>query len=392
MNKGNRRKTAGLCAFVFAVLVNWNAVCEPLSGLFLADLVDVTAKRLDGAPPTSLRLTSPAATTSPLILSWEQSLRSLEARVGPALHVRSLHGGTVHGTGYGFKALRTGNADLATCYASLRQHSMPLSSVWGLPFVAPQRSVVATTIARGLQSAYFAPEYDQQGVTLAGQYVLPATNLLTRAPVRTLGDLRGLRIAGTPSQLPMLEALGADPVTIPFPDYYVALQRGMVDGVLWIDIAFVAYRVTEVAKYRTVVGLSGGSTDLCFARRYEADMEPGRLQALKGFVRGMLLHSAVRTDREWEAGLEAEFEAQGVQTYRLPDAEKARWRNAARPVLARWISEAEDQGKPARALLARLDALQRILAGWSDEEIAAEVLRSIRTRTAPVWEDEHEQQ
>jgi len=346
---------------------------EPLANQFLDGLVAQTAPAFDSRMPLSLRFTSPAASTSPLVIAWNESLGALRSATSGGIDIKSFHGGTVHGTGYGFKALRTGNADLATCYAATRLHTLPLSTVWSLPFVAPHRSVVGTRIALALQDEYFVPEYEKQGVHLVGQYVLPPTNLLSRRPIRSLKDLKGMRIAAVPTQAEALKALGADPVTIPFPEFYVALQRGMVDGVLWVDIAMVAYRLTEVAKHRTVVGLSGSSTDLCTAVRYKDAVPARAYETVHSFVRGMLFYSSIKTDRDWDSGLENAFNAHGVKSITLSSGEMKRWRKAVQPVIDQWIVKTERQGKPARALLQDIEKLKSVYERQTDEEVVSDM-------------------
>ena len=264
---------------------------------------------------------------------------------------------------------------------SHRRHSMPLASAWGLPFIAPERSTVGSAISLALQETYIDPEFREQGVVLAGQYSLPLTNLLTRQPVRSLEDLAGMRIAATADQTHALTALGADPVVIPFPEYYVALQRGIVDGVLWVDIAMVAYRITEVAKYRTAVGLSGGSTDICLSNTLAARVSPDTFSGIRSFAGGMQFYAALRSDREWTARLDAAFAATGVQSFTLSPAEKQRWQQTTAPVLAQWLAETEEQGRPGAAYLNVIRAMQDHLSSLTDEDLASAVLAGLQSGT-----------
>ncbi len=58
---------------------------------------------------------------------------------------------------------------------------------------------------------------------------------LTRKRVATLNDFRSLRIRTVPFFVPVVEALGASPVSISIPETYSALEKGIVDGV-WMPI------------------------------------------------------------------------------------------------------------------------------------------------------------
>ena len=49
-------------------------------------------------------------------------------------------------------------------------------------------------------------------------------------PIKTLDDLKTLRVRSfTPSMSKLIEALGATPVSIPFPEVYPSLQRGVAN-------------------------------------------------------------------------------------------------------------------------------------------------------------------
>ncbi len=80
----------------------------------------------------------------------------------------------------------------------------------------------------------------------------------TEKPIRSVADLAGLRIRTQESQvvLDMMEALGADPVPLPFAEVYSSLQTGVIDGA---ENNFPSYgpdgvRHFEVAPYFTLDG------------------------------------------------------------------------------------------------------------------------------------------
>lgn len=77
---------------------------------------------------------------------------------------------------------------------------------------------------------------------------LGAANVYTtRRPVRSHGDLAGLRIrvAGGEGNAIRLRLLGAEPVVIAWPDLPVALARGQVDGLLTTDETVASARLWE---------------------------------------------------------------------------------------------------------------------------------------------------
>ncbi|RMH47135.1 MAG: C4-dicarboxylate ABC transporter substrate-binding protein [Alphaproteobacteria bacterium] len=78
----------------------------------------------------------------------------------------------------------------------------------------------------------------------------------SRVPVRTLEDLKGLRLRTAGAWIEMAQELGAAPVTMPGGDIYPALERGVLDavewGTLWENISTGFH---QVAPYVVIPGV-----------------------------------------------------------------------------------------------------------------------------------------
>jgi TRAP-type C4-dicarboxylate transport system substrate-binding protein len=77
--------------------------------------------------------------------------------------------------------------------------------------------------------------------------------LATNKAVRTLSDLKPLKIRGTGNMATMIEGLGAAAVSMPIFEVYDALNKGTIDGTLVGPETLSMYKFTEVAKYCTDV-------------------------------------------------------------------------------------------------------------------------------------------
>ncbi|PZP52185.1 MAG: C4-dicarboxylate ABC transporter substrate-binding protein [Azospira oryzae] len=80
--------------------------------------------------------------------------------------------------------------------------------------------------------------------------------LHSRKPVKTLADLKGLKLRTAGAWIEMAKELGASPVTTPGGEIYPALERGVIDatewGTLWENITPGFYKV---AKYLIIPGV-----------------------------------------------------------------------------------------------------------------------------------------
>ncbi|WP_428027396.1 TRAP transporter substrate-binding protein DctP [Altererythrobacter sp.] len=84
--------------------------------------------------------------------------------------------------------------------------------------------------------------------------------VLTRdIPVRSLSDLRGLRLRAPTELLSVLDDLGADPVNMPMADVYSALAKGVIDGVIAPVDTLKVLHFAEVAKYYNTLKVPRGA-------------------------------------------------------------------------------------------------------------------------------------
>ena len=145
-------------------------------------------------------------------------------------------------------------------------------------------------------------ETPEMQAELAGLQVLAVQGgllpgILTRnRQVRSLDDLRGLRIRAPTELLPVLKNLGADPVNMPMGEVYSALAKGVIDGVVAPPDTFRALHFSEVAKYYYELRIPRGA--------YPARaMGAARWQALTEWQRDLLRESRA----VWEAALADEI-------------------------------------------------------------------------------------
>ena len=80
---------------------------------------------------------------------------------------------------------------------------------------------------------------------------LGARNVWTKNPIKSAGDLKGvkLRVLPVPNFIATLKLMGAVPTPLPFGEIYTALQTGVVDGFEHDAPTALAGKFYEVAKH-----------------------------------------------------------------------------------------------------------------------------------------------
>lgn len=315
------------------------------------------AKLTYNGPVIDAKFGHPAPPVSAAVPGWQAAIKRINALTNGKLNFKEYGGGTLLGQRDGFKAVRSGIAEWATCYTSPEGRSMALSKVWEQPFVTPSNPMAATRIAQELAMKYFVPEFQRQEVVWAAQTGFLATDVMSKRPIRKLDDLQGLKVASQGFSPDVAKALGFALVNIPYPDVYTGMQQGLVDAVIWVDAGFIPYKIYELAKYHTTIGLSGGAIHHCYNKEWFEKL-PAELQTV--FYRTqepMVMAMTKATMIDVAASARDTYKEKGVELITLPPEEMKKFRDRVQPVVEAWANDLEKDKVPAKALLADIARL-----------------------------------
>ncbi|MDE2403573.1 MAG: TRAP transporter substrate-binding protein DctP [Sphingomonadales bacterium] len=176
-----------------------------------------------------------------------------------------------------------------------------------------------------------AAKFPAFGAETAGLHVLAVQGgnfpgVLTRSrPVRSLADLRGLRLRAQTDAIDVMRELGADPVNMPMGDVYSALAKGVIDGVVAPADTIKSLHFAEVAHHFTTLRLSRGAyparavSDRTW-RRLPPDLQK-LLADAKPLWEAALARQVLRAE---QAGI-AYASHHGVEMIPFPPGEQARF-------------------------------------------------------------------
>ncbi|MBN8294075.1 TRAP transporter substrate-binding protein [Rhodobacter sp. NTK016B] len=200
-----------------------------------------------------------------------------------------------------------------------------------------------------------APEYRR--AQLVGLWNnAPNLLLMGSREVDSLDDLAGLNIR-VPSRNAglIVQAWGANPVSMPAPEIYNAMQTGVIDGAMIDATTLGAFRLAEVTQSVTMGMDTTISLFFMVMNRdtfeglsddaQAAIVEAGRTASLTGSAQWL----------EVAARALAAFEStDGKTVITLSPEEAARFNEASAPVVEQIIAETEANGIPAQAYVAAL--------------------------------------
>lgn len=336
----------------------------------------------DGEPiiiRTSLHTPEPAWTSK----TWKWQFDALERMSNGKIKADHRWGMTVHHVSKGFEANRDNLTDASPCWTFYKSSSFPMMQSLFLPGISPNNAVHSIA-AEKLYDKYFRDEFERQRVYMGRIRATTPYVLFAKQPIRKMEDMTGLKVrSGGGIHASVQEHLGAVPISMSSGEFYTAFQRGIIDAVSLNDAAGEVFKIDELTTHRTYANLSRVVLEMCMNKQW--------VDALPADLKAVVDHwgrAASQVDAQLSfmlGGAQARqgFIEKGIELIDLPPEEEARWQEAVEPVIQDYIKSNEDEGRPAKALVADLRAIVKEYEGKSPNDIMMETVNSPVTGVIP---------
>ena len=196
-------------------------------------------------------------------------------------------------------------------------------------------------------------EIEQWNVKVIIPTMPTSFEIMSRKPLKTLADLKGLKVRAYGMFAEVLDQFGAQSVSIPSPQLYENMQRGVVDaGILpWPDF-FVKYGVYELADYALVMRGFGHVVAALSINMDTWNKIPAKNQEIMlRLAKDAVDKNVEISNAEGEPALK-KMKDRGVTITKLPDAERDQLVAAAKKIWDRWVANQEKEGrKEARMVM-----------------------------------------
>jgi TRAP-type C4-dicarboxylate transport system substrate-binding protein len=250
-----------------------------------------------------------------------------------------------------YDCAKSGIVDLAWGVTGWTPGRFPLTSVIELPFMHNTAAAGSQMLA-DLWAPYLKKEYDD--VHLLYLHVHPAGHLHSHSkPIRVLEDFQGMKIR-TPTAIvgDLLDLVGAAKVVMPANEIYQNMATKSIDGFAMPFEALPSFRLYEVAKYHTDVGM--------YTTAFAMFMNKATYESLPVDVRQVFADTTAakvywgKVGEIWDkaevVGRRA-IQERKDEIYTLPKDERRRWREAAQSLDDKWAADLEAKGLPGKALI-----------------------------------------
>jgi TRAP-type C4-dicarboxylate transport system substrate-binding protein len=203
---------------------------------------------------------TPYSPTHPFSRADLRWIRFVEEASGGSLRIRPSWSGALLSSEHSMEELRHGVVDIGLItpiYVKGGAHLIRIQSGFysGVTEIEQQVNLYRCMEAANPQ---FATELKGLKVLAVQGGSLPGVVTRDRQ-VRTLDDLKGMRLRVPTELLGLMRDLGADPVNMPMGEVYSALAKGVIDGLVAPTDTFKSLHLAEVAHFYTQLRVPRGA-------------------------------------------------------------------------------------------------------------------------------------
>ena len=249
-------------------------------------------------------------------------------------------------------ALKAGIAQSTLWWPPFYAAKMPLHTLDCLPFMAPRNRTKAAALHMELiKHPAVKAELERWDAMLLAPNSFGQEEFLGTKPVRSVEDLKGMRVGAHREWTGILKRFGGINVTLPTTETYDALQKGVIDSTLYSDGTSLAYRLYDVAKYNTRCAITAMLAPFVCKKSAFDDLPDDIKKVFNEVSKESLTHFPKFMD-----GIEKRvlglYKKKGVEVSVMPQEDLAKLEKVAKEIAwTHWVEQYEKQGLPARELM-----------------------------------------
>lgn len=204
-----------------------------------------------GQSPIPIRVANPAADDDPIGVAAAHFAKRVRELAGNAAAVRVFSRSALGNENVALEGTIAGNIDVDIVSNTVLSGVVPEIAVLDVPYglTSPEH---AWKVLDGDIGKSFNERIQAKGLRVAGWAYAGSRCLMTRTkPVKSVGDLAQmkLRVPNNQTYNDIAKAWGTIATTVPWPETYLALSQGVVDGIETAPGPSFDQKHYEVAKY-----------------------------------------------------------------------------------------------------------------------------------------------
>jgi TRAP-type transport system periplasmic protein len=316
--------------------------------IFLCSLSITSSVCLAADKVVTLRYSNFFPPASAISVISEEWCKEVEKRTDGRVKVQYFPGATLTKPAQTYDAVKLGLADIGLSFLSYTIGRFPLSEVLDLP-LGFKDAYHATKMSNAYYEKFKPKELED--VKMIYLHTVPPHNFFAKKPVRSLEDLKGMKIRSTGTTAPLVTALGGVPVSMPMSESYDALAKGVAEGITSPYEALKGFRLVDVVDYAVPFDAAWSNTAFVVMNQSKWDsLSPDLQEIIEGINRDWIEKQGRLWDELDQEGKDLLLQKKG-EIIKLSQEENARWTEKLRPILDDYVQRMKDKGLPGQEAL-----------------------------------------
>jgi len=262
---------------------------------------------------------------------YENLGKNIEKLSNGDIKVQVLYSGEGVGTQGLLGAVKTGLITMGAPFQSMHAGELPAGVVEiGLPGGTADTDELYDLFHNKGWDKVLEKAYGSQGMVWLEPYIQPPVYIITKKPINSVEDFKGMKIRAPGAYGKFLRNLGASPVSLAWSEIYTSLATGVIDGSIGSNM--IDHRDgnhVEVAKYMYRLPLAGAQVLPIVVNRNAWKKLSEEDQAAVRKATEIHAKEQLEMSKKWEAEAVAEMESKGLKWSPEPsEADKAAWKKA----------------------------------------------------------------
>jgi TRAP-type C4-dicarboxylate transport system substrate-binding protein len=296
----------------------------------------------------------------------------LTKKLAGKVEVTQYAGGTLLTAPKMAAGVASGVADIGLSHCSYSRGRFPVMEAMELPLGFPS-SWIASHVGMDFYEKFKPKEWDAFHPLMFSTSPPNVVQTLKK-PVKTLDELKGMKIRGTGRIGDIVKALGAVPMPIETVDLYEALRRGVIDGTYTPLETLKGFKLGEVEKYSSATWKVGSVFQfyVVMNKRKWDSLPPDVQKTFTDFSKEFLERWAVEWNRIDIEGRDF-FTKLGGQVIPVTDAEQNKMVKAVQPVIADFKKDLVSKGYKAQEVDGWVNFVKERIEYWKGQEKARKI-------------------
>jgi tripartite ATP-independent transporter DctP family solute receptor len=324
----------------------------------VAAAVALGALGLAHAQTRTIKFANQNAKGTPIVMGMEKFAELVEKDSNGRLKVQVFPGGALGSDQANVSALQGGTLEMAAMNSGIFASVAKEFAVYDFPFLfaTPQE---ADAVVDGSFGQMMHKKLQAHGLVGLAYYELGFRELTnSKRPIHKVEDIAGLklRVIPNPINVDWVNALGANPTPLPFPELYAALEQKAVDGQENPPSTIKGAKLYEVQKYMAMTNHQYNPQSVVVSKKFWDSLSAADRQVLQEAAQASARYEREQSRSQLAATI-AELKKDGMEVTELPAAEMAKLREKMKPVIAKHTPGVGED--TVKAILAEIDKVRK---------------------------------